>query len=385
MKDDWKWARVCDLAETCSGSTPSRGNHECFGGAIPWVKTGELHDGLITATEEHVTDLALKQSSLRLLPAGSLLIAMYGQGQTRGRTGLLGCAATTNQACFAILPNPQFDTNFLQLWFMANYQRLRTQTEGRGGNQPNLNGELLNQELVPLPPLPTQRRIAAELKAQLAEVDRARAALQAQLDAAEALVAATLRESLAHDDTVKVCISDCLQEVTKGIGPKWNEYPVLGATRAGLAPAKESVGKAPERYKPVGVGTIFYNPMRILLGSIAMVDEGDAPGITSPDYVVMTAKEGVLHPRWFYQWFRSAAGAAFVRSLSRGAVRERLLFKRLAPAEIALPPWSAQVRAAEIFSDVAAIRKQTQARLATLDRLPAALLRQVFGEAEGGC
>src|SRR5207237_197336 len=102
--------------------------------------------------------------------------------------------------------------------------------------------------------------------------------------------------------------------------------PVLGATRSGLAPAKEGVGKQPQRYKPVRSGTIFYNPMRILLGSIALVDDRDTPGITSPDYVVMRGHEGVLHPVWFYHWFRSRAGAEFIKSLTRGAVRERLLF-----------------------------------------------------------
>jgi len=69
-----------------------------------------------------------------------------------------------------------------------------------------------------------------------------------------------------------------------------------------LAPAKEPVGKDPTRYKLVEPGTIFYNPMRILLGSVAMIDEGDAPGITSPDYVVFTTRPGTLHPRWFYYW-----------------------------------------------------------------------------------
>jgi type I restriction enzyme, S subunit len=130
----------------------------------------------------------------------------------------------------------------------------------------------------------------------------------------------------------------------------------------------------------VRVGTIFYNPMRILLQFIAMVDENDAPGITSPDYVVMTAAPGVLHPRWFYDWFRSEEGLAFIRSLSRGAFRERLLFKRLAPAEIRIPSWDAQVRAAAILLQAQRFREQAEAGLVTLDALPAALLREVFGE-----
>src|SRR5438034_308012 len=104
-----------------------------------------------------------------------------------------------------------------------------------------------------------------------------------------------------------------------------------------------SCWQAPVRYKLVDPGTIFYNPMRILLGSIAMVDEGDDAGITSPDYVVFKPKRGALHSRWFYHWLRGYEGAAFIRTLARGAVRERMLFRRLAEAEVEVPGWRSQV------------------------------------------
>ena len=96
----------------------------------------------------------------------------------------------------------------------------------------------------------------------------------------------------------------------------------MGATRDGVAPAKELPGKHPERYKPVVPGTVFYNPMRILIGSIAFIDEGDEAGITSPDYVVLRGKEGVVESRWFYHWLRSPLGEQCISSLARGAVRE---------------------------------------------------------------
>src|SRR5262245_51836059 len=94
-------------------------------------------------------------------------------------------------------------------------------------------------------------------------------------------------------------LSECLQEITAGVGPSWPRYRLLGATRDGIAPAKEGVGRNPERYKLVEPGTIFYNPMRILLGSIAYLDEGEEPGITSPDYVVFRTRQGLVHLRWF--------------------------------------------------------------------------------------
>jgi type I restriction enzyme S subunit len=148
----WPVAALGETLATCSGLTPSRARSDYFGGHIPWVKTGELLDGTMTDTVEHVTEKALAETSLRLLPVDTLLVAMYGQGQTRGRTGLLGVPATTNQACFAVLPSEDvMNQQFLQYWFRVNYGRIRKESEGRGGNQPNLNGVLLRQQRIPHP------------------------------------------------------------------------------------------------------------------------------------------------------------------------------------------------------------------------------------------
>lgn len=196
----WKIVTIEEIADTCSGSTPLRSRKDYYNGNIPWVKTGELRDGLIENTEEHVSAVAIAETSLRLLPVNTLLIAMYGQGQTRGRTGLLAVPATTNQACFAILPNPQrFNPAFLQYWFRFSYSRLRSVSEGRGGNQPNLNGEILKAERVPLPTLETQHRIVAELNAKLEATQALIRSLEAQLEAIRALPAAILRRAFSGE------------------------------------------------------------------------------------------------------------------------------------------------------------------------------------------
>lgn len=190
----WPLVILGELAETCSGSTPSRGTSEYFGGTVPWVKTGELKDGVIDTTEEMVTDLALERCALPRLPVGTLLVAMYGQGQTRGRTGLLACEATTNQACFAILPKPAvFSSEYLQLWFRASYGRLRSMTENRGGNQPNLNGVLLRRLEVPLPPLAVQEQIASTLSARLTGTQSLLGLVRAESSATTAIAPALLR------------------------------------------------------------------------------------------------------------------------------------------------------------------------------------------------
>ncbi|MGE0367190.1 MAG: restriction endonuclease subunit S [Phycisphaerales bacterium] len=171
---------------------------------------------------------------------------------------------------------------------------------------------------------------------------------------------------------------ECLDEVWQGIGAAWKGRPLYGASRSGLTPAKEAIGKHPERYKAVEPGTVFYNPMRILLGSIAMLDDGEAPGITSPDYVVVRGRPGVLHHRVFYYWLRSTAGEQLIRDLARGGVRERILFNRLCEGRLPVPPWPVQERLAEQLAIVPRARAAAAQRLDAAESLPAALLRDVF-------
>src|SRR5262249_3804939 len=177
-----------------------------------------------------------------------------------------------------------------------------------------------------------------------------------QTDSLNDLVSALLRESLITGGVRTVRFLDCLDEITEGIGTNWQSSLVLGATRAGLAPAKERPGKNAERYKPVTAGTVFYNPMRVLIGSIAFVDEDDEPGITSPDYVVLKGKQGVVDSRWFYYWLRSPLGERCIQSLARGAVRERMLFNRLAEGTIELPDFGMQLKASKALAQIKPMR-----------------------------
>lgn len=231
---------------------------------------------------------------------------------------------------------------------------------------------------IPLPPLNEQRRIVKVLHKQMALVERARAAAQARLEAALALPTTFISENLRSGQTHRHILGDCLMEIRSGVGEDWAKYPVLGATRDGLAPAKESVGKTPERYKLVDSVTVFYNPMRILLGSIAMVDETDRTGITSPDYVVVKGRPGILDTRWFYYWFRSVHGAHLIESLSRGAVRERILFNRLAAGEIWLPEYDSQLRTSDRMKQGKPVVESITKELQAINALPSAILREVF-------
>jgi type I restriction enzyme, S subunit len=243
---------------------------------------------------------------------------------------------------------------------------------------PKLNREQLFSYRFRLPPIDIQRLVVARLKARLSEVKKAHQALAAQLcemgNLADAIVLDSIRKSVAR----KYFLSDILDEVKNGIGKDWSAFPVWGATRDGLAPAKEPPGKKPERYKPAFPGTVFYNPMRILIGSIAFVDEDDKPGITSPDYVALRGKEGVVDSRWFYYWLRSPLGKQCITSLARGAVRERMLFNRLAGGYIELPNFKLQQAASKALAELKHLRKAIEMKMNDLNLLPTKILSQVF-------
>ncbi|MGA8670673.1 MAG: restriction endonuclease subunit S, partial [Terracidiphilus sp.] len=160
-----------DFAGTTSGSTPSRGIKQYWEPAeIPWVKTGEVNFSTITTTEEAISKTALAECSLTLLPPQSVLVAMIGQGKTRGQSAFLAVEATTNQNCFAVLPNDTWEPEFLYYWFVSSYQYLRNFSADRGGNQSALNGALLRALKVPAPDKPQQSHVIQQVKAALCEV-----------------------------------------------------------------------------------------------------------------------------------------------------------------------------------------------------------------------
>lgn len=225
---------------------------------------------------------------------------------------------------------------------------------------------------------PRQVEIASLFGGLSATHNKARRALQLQYQEMSALVNSIVSNSLRGDRCTSQPLQNVLCEVKEGIGSRWQEFPVLGATRTGLAPAKERPGKHAERYKPVVAGTVFYNPMRILIGSIAFVDDDDEPGITSPDYVVLKGKPGVVDSRWFYYWLRSPLGEHCIQSLARGAVRERMLFNRLAEGDIELPEFDTQLRASKALAQIKPMRAAIRKQIAELELLPHKLLADIF-------
>ncbi|MGF7046626.1 type I restriction enzyme S subunit [Paenibacillus sp. DS2015] len=157
----WNWYKLGEILKITSGGTPSRTNAEYYNGDIPWVKTGEIKWNDIFDCEEKISEDAIKNSSAKLLPENTVLVAMYGQGLTRGRAAILRKISACNQAVCALLPNENVDPKFLFYYFMEGYHRFRKIAQG--GNQENLSASLIANFTIPLPPIEEQLAIVSYL------------------------------------------------------------------------------------------------------------------------------------------------------------------------------------------------------------------------------
>ena len=161
------WTTLGEVGTWQSGGTPSRSNKSYYGGNIPWLKTGDLNDGLITDIPESITEEAVSNSSAKLNPIGSVLIAMY--GATIGKLGILTIPATTNQACCACVE--YLGITQLYLFYFLLSQREAFVAKGGGGAQPNISKEIIVNTYFPLPPYAEQQRIVAEIERWFSLID----------------------------------------------------------------------------------------------------------------------------------------------------------------------------------------------------------------------
>ena len=152
---NWIWVELGKIGRWQSGSTPNRLNKAYYGGNIPWLKTGDLNDGYITHIPEYITEKALNETSVKLNPIGSVLIAMY--GATIGKIGILTFAATTNQACCACDVFEGIEKEYL-FYFLLSHKEEFIKLGG-GGAQPNISKEKIVSTYIPLPPNAEQIRI----------------------------------------------------------------------------------------------------------------------------------------------------------------------------------------------------------------------------------
>ena len=161
--EGWKYVDIQSVANVGTGSTPLRSNPQFYSvSGTPWITSAATGEAFIYKAQEFVTEKGIKAHRLKLYPVGTLIVAMYGEGKTRGQVSELAIEATINQACAAIIVDEEVaEKGYVKLALQANYLEMRELAEG--GNQPNLNLNKIKEFKFLLPPRSLQQEIILEV------------------------------------------------------------------------------------------------------------------------------------------------------------------------------------------------------------------------------
>jgi len=176
----WGIGALGYLSSIQTGSTPDRAKPEYWEGDIPWLKTGEINYELILDSEERITELGLANSTARIAEVGTLMMAMYGQGVTRGRVAILGIRAAFNQACAAITFGPKLFNEYAKYFFTMAYRFIRD--TGNETSQMNLGSGTIAKIKILIPPMEEQRQIVRLLQIELSVFDTLTTEAQRAID-----------------------------------------------------------------------------------------------------------------------------------------------------------------------------------------------------------
>lgn len=294
----WKKVKLGDVAKVTSGGTPLRTQSEYWNGNIPWVKTAHIQNGHISKdqVDEYITELGVKESSAKIVPKGTLLMAMYGQGKTRGQVAILDIDATINQACAAFhLKEDEVSTQYLFQYFLFNYENIRNLSND--GGQKNLSAEIIKKIPLDLPPIEEQKKIAATLSVWDSAIEK----MEKLIDAKESLLTEYGKELFGRTEQKQnenwsaIALSDVLNEHGDKSTGKEEVFSV--SVHKGLVNQIEHLGRSfaakdTSNYNRVHYGDIVYTksptgdfPLGIVKQSLIKEDV-----IVSPLYGVFTPK-----------------------------------------------------------------------------------------------
>lgn len=215
LPHDWCWIRIGDISTVGTGVTPLKSNSLFYGnGDIPWVTSGALNQAFITKPSDLVTTKAFNETSLRLYPKNTLVVALYGEGKTRGKCSELLIEATTNQAIAAIVLEGKSAglRRFLKWFLTKNYEEMRLTASG--GVQPNLNLGIIERMAIPLCTVAEAEELSSILDEKFSQIDKVDTEITEQLDKADILRQSILKKAFSGqlvsqvpNDQTSVCFS----------------------------------------------------------------------------------------------------------------------------------------------------------------------------------
>lgn len=342
-----KVVAIKSIADVSSGNTPSRRKSEYWNGSIPWITTGELESGYVTASKECVTEKALKETALKLYHKGTVLIAMYGQGKTRGTAAVLGIEATVNQACAALTVHSGC-SKFLFYQLQNSYHAIRRLSNT--GNQENLNVEIIKNFKILWPDELEQQKIATILSTQDKVIE-----LKEKLLAQKQQQKKYLMQQLLTGR--KRLPGFCEKWTRKQLGELFENRVEINRSDLGLLAITSTRGILPRdcldlkdnssedksKYLRICPGDIGYNTMRMWQGVSAY---SEYEGIVSPAYTILAPMEGV-YSRYFAYLFKTQSVIFSFYRFSQGLVDDtrNLKYENFKKISVSIPSKVAEQRA----------------------------------------
>ena len=224
LPEGWCWEKIGNLAYVGTGVTPLKGRADFYeGGQIPWVTSGALNDNFVKEASGYVTTTALRETGLKIYPKNTLLVAMYGEGKTRGKCSELLIDATINQAIAAIVFEGTADRlrRYIKLFFQKNYNQMRLKSSG--GVQPNLNLGIVENTYIPLCPGEEADAIVEEVDAILSRIEEFEGVVDASVLQVDSLRQSILQKAFSgqlvpqdpNDEPASKLLSRIKAEVSK--------------------------------------------------------------------------------------------------------------------------------------------------------------------------
>jgi len=392
----WVQTTLGEVAEWGSGGTPNRAMPKYFSGTIPWIKTGELNNNLITKTEEYLSEEALKNSSAKIFSKGSIAIAMY--GATIGKTAILGIDAATNQACAVARAFKGVNNKYLYYYLTSEKQNFID--KGKGGAQPNISQTVIKAHPFPLPPLNEQERIANRLYRLFEHIDVIQKKMEAipefirqfkqsiLLEAVTGRLTENWRKKNKKDSKwKKVKVSDFMFEVKDKTDPRCiSETNYIGLEhieKNGELISKGSSKDVRSTKTAFKTGDVLYGKLRPYLNKhiIAPFD-----GICSTDILVYRHEQ--LEYNKFFDYFLGLPDTiAKANSLAKGINLPRITATEINNFNLYMPPideCKEIVTQVEILMGIVSNIEQSYSSLKmNQDALPVTILNKAFkGELE---
>lgn len=352
MKTEWEKVTLGEVATISSGSTPSRSNASFWNGTIPWVTTTQIQNNIINLNDvkEFITDDGLKKSSLKIIPKGTLLMAMYGQGKTRGQVGILNFDSTINQACAAIKVSQKVSSLFLYQYFQFKYEDIRALSNS--GGQKNLSAEIIKSIEFHLPPFSEQEKIVNTLSIWDSAIEKTEKLIEKK----ESLLNWYAKRILISGKTSKVLFSD-LFKLSSEKNTLNQSYPALSVTKDGVVFQEEYFNKRvasedTSNYLIARRNTFVFSGLNFWMGSVDLQTLTDV-GIISPAYKVFSINSDLISYEYAHFLIRSNYMKRLLMDSSivgASIVRRNLDMDNLLNSAIELPTLEQQSKIVEQLS-----------------------------------